>query len=265
MIGKSLRTAFFISIALIISACGDYQKLVKSNDYGEKYDMAVVYFNQGDYYKALELFEAVLPFYRGSEKAEDLNYYYSYCHYHQKDYELAGHYFKRFAKNFPTSKYTEECQFMSAYCKYLLSPTYSLDQTNTLDAINELQLFTDLYPRSERIAECNTLIDNLRAKLEKKAFEIASLYLKMENYNAAITAFNNVLKDFPGTDYKEEIMFNLAKAYYLYAENSIEAKKKERHQSALEAYDAFVTAYPESDYLKQVNNFSKNSRRQVKN
>jgi outer membrane protein assembly factor BamD len=265
MIQNRLKTAFLIFIVLILSACSDYQKLVKSSDFGEKYEMAVVYYNQGDYYRALELFEAVLPFYRGSDKAEDLNYYYSYCHYHQRDYELASHYFKRFAKNFPTSKYTEECQFMSAYCKYLLSPVYSLDQTNTIDAINELQLFIDLYPRSERISECNTLIDNLRGKLEKKAFEIASLYLKMENYNAAITAFNNVLKDFPGTDYKEEIMFNLAKAYYLYAENSIAEKKKERHQSALEAYDAFVTAYPDSEYIKQVNNFSKNSRRQVKN
>ncbi|MDD5695962.1 MAG: tetratricopeptide repeat protein, partial [Bacteroidales bacterium] len=107
--------------------------------------------------------------------------------------------------------------------------------------------------------------DQLRGKLEKKAFEIAKLYLKMENYNAAITAFNNVLKDFPGTDYKEEIMFSLAKAYYLYADNSIEEKKKERHQSAIEAYDAFVAAYPDSEYIKQINNFNRNSRRQVKN
>ncbi len=265
MIGKCLRTISLAFIVLIISSCIGYQKLLKSSDYGEKYEMGIDYFNQGDYYRALELFETVLPFYRGSEQAENLNYYYAYCHFHQRDYELASHYFKRFAKNFPNSKYTEECQFMSAYCKYMLSPAYSLDQTNTMEAINELQLFIDLYPKSERIAECNDLIDRLREKLERKAFGIAKLYLKMENYNAAITAFNNVLKDFPGTDYKEEIMFSLAKAYYLYAENSIDEKKKERHQSAIEAYDAFVTAYPESDYLKQVNNFSKNSRRQVKN
>ncbi|MDD5694598.1 MAG: outer membrane protein assembly factor BamD, partial [Bacteroidales bacterium] len=162
MIPKSLKAIFFGCIALIISSCSNYQQLMKSSDYGEKYEMAVVYYNQGDYYRALELFETVLPFYRGSEKAEDLNYYYAYCHYHQRDYELASHYFKRFAKNFPTSKYAEECQFMSARCKYKLSPTYSLDQTNTLDAINELQLFIDLYPKSERIPECNELIDQLR-------------------------------------------------------------------------------------------------------
>ncbi len=265
MIRKSLKAVFFISIILIISSCSNYQKLLKSPDYGERYEMGVIYYNQGDYYRALELFESVLPFYRGSEKAEDLNYYYAYCHFYQRDYELASHYFKRFAKNFPTSKYAEECQFMSANCKYKLSPTYSLDQTNTLDAINELQLFIDLYPKSERISECNELIDLLRGKLEKKAFEIAKLYLKMENYNASITAFNNVLKDYPGTDYKEEIMFSLAKAHYFYAQNSIEEKKNERHQNAIEAYDAFVAAFPDSEYIKQINNFSKNSRRQVKN
>lgn len=264
MFRKIPKAAFILFLTLFIAACSDYQKLIKSNDYGEKYDMAVLYYNQGDYYRALQLFETVLPFYRGSEKAEDLSYYYAWCHFHQGDYILASYYFKRFTKSFPTSRYAEECQFQSAYCKFLESPVYSLDQTNTLEAINELQLFIDMYPNSERVEECNQLIDNLRGKLERKAFEIASLYLKMENYNAAITAFNNLLKDFPGSSYKEEILYSLAKAHYLYAENSIDEKKEERHQSALEAYDAFVTTYPDSEYIKQVKNFSKNSRRQIK-
>jgi outer membrane protein assembly factor BamD len=255
----------FIGLTIFISSCSKYQKLMKSNDYQEKYEMAVIYYNQGDYYKALQLFDAVLPFYRGSDKAEQLSYYYAYCQYYQGDHILASYYFKRFTKNYPTSKYAEECLYMSAYCKYLESPVYSLDQTSTLEAINELQLFMDIFPNSERIAECNKLIDALRGKLAKKEFEIAKMYLKMEDYLAAITTFDNLLNDFPDTAYKEESLFDLAKAHYYYALNSVETKKKERFQNAVEACDALVASYPESGYIKQVTVYYKSAKKQLSN
>jgi outer membrane protein assembly factor BamD len=154
---------------------------------------------------------------------------------------------------------------MSAYCKYLESPKYSLDQTSTLEAINELQLFLDIFPNSERISECNKLIDELRGKLAKKEFEIAKMYLKMEEYLAAITTFDNLLKDFPDTAYKEESLFDLAKAHYYYALKSVETKKKERFQSAVEACDALIASYPESGYIKQATVYYKNAKKQLSN
>jgi outer membrane protein assembly factor BamD len=72
-----------------------------------------------------------------------------------------------------------------------------LDQENTLKAIESLQLFINLYPKSERVAEASKLIQNLRDKLEKKAFENAKLYFVTgaydpSNYKSAIIAFKNV-------------------------------------------------------------------------
>jgi outer membrane protein assembly factor BamD len=265
MLRKTFSAAFITGLLIITGSCSKYQALLKSNDYGQKYDMGVVYYNQGNYYKALQLFDDVLPFYRGTDKAEQLAYYYAYCHYYQGDNVLASYYFEKFTKSFPNSKYAEECQFMSAKCKYLDSPSYSLDQTNTYEAINDLQLFLDLYPNSERVKECNELIDILRRKLEKKEYEIARLYLKMTNYLSAIVTFNNLLKDFPDTDYREDALFSLTKANYLYATNSIVTKKKERFQNTVEAYDAFVRAFPNSTYLKQADTYYKNSLQQLEN
>ncbi|MDP2423321.1 MAG: outer membrane protein assembly factor BamD, partial [Bacteroidales bacterium] len=205
------RKNVFIALVLLltVSSCSKYQRLVKSTDYEEKYQMAMVFYEQTDYYRALQLFDQLLPFYRGTDRAERLSYYYAYAHYHQRDYVLGSFYFKRFAKTFPRSQFAEECAFMSAYCQYLDSPKHSLDQTNTNEAIKELQLFINMYPQSGRIEECNRLIDNLRAKLELKDMEIARLYFKMENYTAAITAFKNVLKAFPETRFREEIMLSI--------------------------------------------------------
>ncbi len=185
---------YFILIIgfLVLASCSKHQKILKSNDNEVKYEAAVDYYENGDYYRALQLFESLMGVYRGSSKAEQMYYYYAYCYYHQEEYLLASYYFKRYAQSFPKAQRAEECMFMSAYCQYLLSPRYSLDQTNTYEAIKELQLFLDLFPGSDRRETCHQLIDELRAKLEKKDFEIAKQYLKTEHYQAAIKALNNL-------------------------------------------------------------------------
>lgn len=233
-------------------ACSKYQKALKSSDNEKKYEMAMAYYEKGDYLRALQLFDQLIPVVRGTDKAEKLYYAYAHCYYYQEDYILASYYFKQFVKNFPLSEYAEECYFKSAYCMYLDSPRYSLDQTNTYDALKELQLFINMYPNSERIEECNKLIDDLRFKLQKKAFEIAKLYYKMEDYIAAITAFENILKDYPDTDYKEDILYYVILSYYHYADLSIESKKKERYQAAIDSFEKFNTFFPDSDYQKEV-------------
>jgi len=248
---------------LLATSCGKYQRLLKSNDYEEMYQMALVYYNQGDYYRAIQLFDRVIPFYRGTERAEIIAYHYAYAHYKQKDYILASFYFKRFVSTFPRSKHVEEFTFLSAYCKYLDSPTHSLDQTNTKDAIQELQLFINKFPNSERVSEANQLIDDLRSKLELKEMEIARLYYRMENYNAAITTFRNLLKDFPDTDFREEIMFTILKAQYDFANRSIEARKEERYKQTLEAYDNFVAQFPSSIYAREADRIQRNAINQL--
>jgi len=140
---------------------------------------------------------------------------------------------------------------MHSYCYYQDSPEYSLDQTNTLKAINELQLFADQYPQSTRIAQCNKLIDQLRGKLEEKSFQNARLYYNMEDYKAAVTTFRNLLADFPSTQYREEAMFLILKASFLLAENSIEDKRLPRYQETVSAYADFASAYAESKYRKE--------------
>jgi len=249
-----IRKVTIISILLgtvLFFGCSDYQKLLKSDNYEKKYEKAVELYNQGDYYRALQLFDQVIPVYRGKEEAEDLFYYYAYSYYNQEDYVMASYYFKKFANNFPDSERAEEASFMSAYCKYLKSPRPSLDQTKTREAIKELQAFANNYPDSDRIDRVNELIDQLRSKLEKKTYDKAQLYYNMESYEAAVVTYKNLLKEYPDTKYREEALFKILKARYIYARNSIPSKKMERYQDAIEAYDRLMTYYPDSEYKSQ--------------
>jgi outer membrane protein assembly factor BamD len=220
--------------------------------------MAVGYYNKGDYHRALQLFDELLIYYRGNDTSEKINYYNAFCYYGQGDYLQAGYYFLKFTTTFPTSKYTEECLYMSAFCQSLYSPDYSLDQTITVEAIKGLQLFVDQYPKSERVNDCNKLIDDLRGKLEKKSYEVARLYLKIESYPAAVISFKNLLREFPDTRFREDAYFYIFKSQYLYATKSVENKKKERFNASADAYNALLSTYPATKYLNQANVIYKN-------
>lgn len=251
---------FFLSLVVGISACkSKFDQLRASNDVTKKYQEALRLYNNKYYNKALLLFEDLVQRYRGRTEAEDLYYYYAYTNFKLKDYTTARYHFKVFAETYPNSPRAEECRFMSAKCYYLESPVYSLDQQNTVKAIDALQLFINLYPKSERVPAASKLIDDLRGKLELKSYMNAKLFLDLGDYKSAIIAFRNSIKDFPDTKYAEEMEFFSIKAQYLLAKNSFESKQEERFNEVIQLYADFSTKYPISKYLKEASQFKKSS------
>lgn len=252
------------ALVILFSACSKYQQIVKSTDYGLKYEKAVAYYEKKDFYRSLPLFEELLNIYKGTTKAQEIYYYYSYCHYGMGDYLLASYHFKNYTTTFPKGIHAEECQYMNAYCYYKESLPPSLDQETTLKAINEFQLFANLYPESSRITRCNELIDELHFKLETKSYETGKLYYKTQNYKAAIVALNNTLKDFPATRYKDELLFLIVKSNYLLAINSIEEKKAERLQDTIEAYHKYLNFSKDKEYQKDLEKIYQNVQIELK-
>jgi outer membrane protein assembly factor BamD len=139
---------------------------------------------------------------------------------------------------------------------------YSLDQQNSEQAIEQFQLFINHYPQSDKVETCNKLMDVLRAKIETKAFNNAKTFYYSDDYKASASALNNLIRDYPGTAYKEEAMYLILKSYYLYARKSIDTKKPERYKSVTEAHTALLEAFPESKYLKQANSIEADAKRE---
>ena len=253
-----------IIMATAVGCKSKFEKLQASNDTGKKYQEGIRLYNSKKYSKALILFDDLNQKYRGRDEAEDLAYYLAYTNYKLKDYTTSRYQFKVFADTYPNSPKAEECRYMSAYCYYLESPNYTLDQENTVKAIDAMQLFINLYPKSERVAEASKLIQDLRDKLEAKAFGNAKLYLTTggydaQNYRAAVIAFKNVLRDYPDTKYAEEIGYLSIKSQILYSQNSLETKQEERFNEAIALADEFIEDYPSSKYIKEVKDMRKQS------
>jgi outer membrane protein assembly factor BamD len=241
---------FFITW-IFFASCNSFDKLLKSNDYEKKYQAAVKYYKEENYIRAYPLLEELIGIYRGTGKAEEIYYFYCWTNYHMEDYIFAGFHFKNFVKTYPSSQYAEECFYQAAYCHYLQSPKYSLDQTETKSAIDEFQQFADRYPDSKKMPEVNEMVDKLRMKLETKAYEICKQYYKREQYKSAVIAIKNALRDYPGTKYAEELSFLIIKSNFDLAYNSIDSKKQERFNETLESYYKFVDKYPDSIFRKE--------------
>ncbi|MCX7954006.1 MAG: outer membrane protein assembly factor BamD [Bacteroidales bacterium] len=236
----------------LMYSCSEFQKLLKSNDFEMKYQNAIKYYEKGDYFKARSLLEGLENVYKVSDRADKILYYLGQCYFKEHNYYVAAYYFNSVGQRYPLSPYKEEADYMSAYCLYLDSPDYLLDQTSTYKAIDALQEFINTYPHSKYVKHCNEMIDKLRNKLETKSFEAARLYYNMEEYKSAIVSFKNLLEDFPDTQYKEDAYYYIIKASYLHAINSIESKKKERLNSTISEYQKFISEFSNSKYLEEL-------------
>ena len=261
---KKIRTILLVTLtALAISSCSKFSKIQKSQDMEAKYKAAVEYYEKKNYYQALQLFEELVTVFRGTLKAEDTYYYYCMCYYLTGDFTMAAYHFNNFSQTFPNSTKAEEALFLNAYCYYLDSPVSSLDQKNTLDAIRQFQLFINRFPKSEKVAESNVLIDELRAKLEQKDFNNAMLYFKREQYKSAMLAFQNVIKSYPATTYKEECLYYVLVSSFEYAVKSIPSRQAERYKIAMENYIKLIDAYPACRFLRDAEGIYERSKERL--
>ncbi len=257
----------FIYIALstwLLASCSDFRKVMKSSSWEEKYKAALEYYEQKDYYRATVLLEDVLPIIRGTKTAEEAQFYYAYAHYYERKYILSAHYFKQFYETYSRSERAQEAMFMHAYSLYLDAPNPSLDQTSTAEAIQAIQRFINRYPYSEYKERAETVLAETRLKLEQKAYDNARLYYKLSQYKAAIIALDNFQADFPDSDFVEEISFWKLAAQFKLAEQSIQAKQRERYYTTIELYQTFVDRYPESKYVRDAESMYETSLDKVK-
>ena len=165
---------------------------------------------------------------------------------------MAAYYFNAYIQRFPYSEKNEEALFLSALCSVNNSPNWTLDQTETLMAVNNVQEFIDKYPQSSLLDSCNHIIDRLRYKLEFKDYNKVLLYAKTENYRSAVTAADNFISAFSRSIYCEEIKSLAIINCYQLAKNSIESKKNERMEQTIERYRNFAVEFPNSTYLKEL-------------
>jgi outer membrane protein assembly factor BamD len=258
------RLHIVLIILVLLSSCGEYEKLLKSSDFDLKKSRAKEYYEKGEYVKTTELLTQILPRFRATDEAEELNWMNAQAYFGMKDYVMAGGYFKTFIDQFPFGKHAEEANYMAALCDYNISARPELDQENTKNAIEGFKIFLNKFPNSSKVDDCNKRINDLQDKLVEKSYLSAKLYYDMKQYKAAVTALSNSLKEYANTKYREKMMYLKLNSLYLYAEFSLPNKQKERYQAALDDYYSFMEEFPKSTYSRDVSNIFEKTNKYLK-
>jgi outer membrane protein assembly factor BamD len=247
---KSINYIIILFSLAVITSCSDYGKVLKSEDYNKKFELANSYFDLEKYEQSIALYEQVYQRYPKQSEGEVSYFRIGKAYYLTKDYYMGNYFLGQFTARFPFSAKVEEATFLSAMCSVNQSPEKSLDQTDTEIAINSLQQFIDRFPNSELIDSSNHIMDRLRLKLETKSFDAVKLYARTMNYRAAVTSSEIFLANYPVSKYKEDVSYILINNSYLLTKNSIDSKKVERSVQTLERYRNFVAEFPSSKHVK---------------
>lgn len=198
---------------------------------------AIKLYQEEDYEEGVKEFDALILQYPGSSIMDDAQYYLALTRFQREEYILAAYQFSKLIKSMPSSEFLADAQYMLADCYYELSPNFTLDQQYSKKAIEEFQVFIDVFPLNEKVAEAEKKIGELNDKLAMKEYEAAYIYNKMEYYDAALKYYDSVLEIYHDTKYAPLALYNKI--------NILLERKKD--SEALTEAQKFLSKYPQHE------------------
>ena len=253
------NTIILLLTAFVFSSCGNFTNLykhkLKERDYDYMYEAAKEYYVAGQYDKSIQLLNDVITIMKGSDRGEESVYMLGMSYLKNKEYDIAAQTFQQYYTSYPRGTYTERARFYAGKALWISTPEAQLDQSDTYQAIQELQLFLEFYPDSPYRDEAQDIIFEAQDKLVEKEYNAAKLYYNLgtylgNNFQSCVICAQNALKDYPYTKYREDLALLVMKAKYELAYNSVLSKKAERYRDAVDECYAFKNEYSESANVK---------------
>lgn len=265
-----MKKLFILLLPLLLqTGCTQFARVQKSMDFSYKYELAKAYYLEGEYSQASSLLESVLAFMKGTTHAEESLYMLAMCYYEMGDYVTTSSYMNTYCKTYPHGLYAEMARFMSAKALYHDTPDPRLDQSSTVKAIGEIQVFMEYYPYSKYREQAHDMLYELHDRLVEKEYRAAKLYYDLgnymgNNYQACIITAQNALNDYPYTKLREDLAILILRARYSMAKESVEEKMIDRYRDTVDEYYAFKNEYPESKYMKEADKILRESEKALK-
>lgn len=263
------RYGWFLLLAVLLASCGNYQKLMKNASPEKKFSAARNFLQEKDFMRASSLLDDISSYYRGTAMAEDVLFLLAEAYNGQKDYYSASEYYKSYVKNYPRGKFVKESRYMIAVCYYSDSSDPRLDQSSLNKAIDAFAEYIEFYPTDRRVKDAYKCIGEMQDKLAYKGYLNAKLYFNLgvylgNNYRSAILTAQNVLKDYPETQYREELSFLILNSKYKEATYSATAKQKERYSEVIDEYYNYSNEYPDGKHIGAANRILKEAKNVLK-
>jgi outer membrane protein assembly factor BamD len=147
--------------------------------------------------------------------------------------------FREFLSYYPTNRRADYAQYKLGLAHFRQMRGAQRDQTETREAIRELQTFVDRYPNSSLLPEVETKLREARDRLSESDYMVGYFYFRQRWYPGAIIRFRDLLKDDPGYTGRDAVYFYLGEALV----------KQKQEAEALPYYEKLVTEFERSEYL----------------
>lgn len=235
----------YIILSVFIYSCSSSEGSdIKTDDPEQAFRIAKRKFDDKDYLEAIDDFSLIKIKFPGTSVSDKAQFYLADSYYHRDEYILAAYEFESMLKNYPLSPLLPETRYKLGLCYYNLSPKYSLDQEFTRYAIEELELYIELYPEDKNVRDAEKKLNELKDKLAYKYYRTGILYMKMDDYKAASLYFRSVYEEFVDSDWADDAMIGEADAL-------VNAKKNDEAKRVLER---FYKLFPKSTLKSKADN-----------
>lgn len=244
----------------VFSGCQN-DKLIKPGDTVDvAYKKALQQYRAENYRDAAQAFETVISTARGTDYARSSYYYLAESYFKSEQYLLAADTYNRYISLYPQDDRREEVAFKSALSYFNMSPRYKLDQQYTRQAIERFRIFLSQFPNSEYADQAGVYLSEMRSKLAHKNYEAAQLYMRLDQYEAAIVYYDLTVNQYPETEWAEQALVREIAAYNEYASRSVQASQRERYQKAIDTYETYLQLFPNGNNRSQAEENVDNAR-----
>jgi len=152
---------------------------------------------------------------------------------------LAINEFREFLSFYPTNARADYAQYKLGLGHFRQMRGPQRDQTETREAVRELQTFVDRYPSSSLMPEVRAKLREAKDRLSESSFLVGYFYFRQRWYRGSIERFKQILNEDAAYTHRDAVYFYLAESLV----------KEKREAEALPIFERLVREFEQSEHL----------------
>lgn len=202
-----------LGAATILSACGPKTPPLTRLEPDALYERGMSAFQAEQYGRAIAPLQLFAQQQLGDARVPTALFSLGRAHVERREYLPAITEFQRLVTDYPTHELAPEGRFGMCDAYVRLSPRPTLDQEYTYAAIAHCQSVAELFPGTDHGTTAAASVSDLRGKLAAKTFQSGLFYFRRRAFDAAVVYFEDVVTQFPQTEYAPAALLKLAESY----------------------------------------------------
>jgi outer membrane protein assembly factor BamD len=154
---------------------------------------------------------------------------------------LAINEFREFLSFYPTNPRADYAQYKLGLAHFRQMRGPQRDQSETREAIRELQLFVDRFPSSSLMPEVRAKLRDAKDRLSESNFLVGYFYFRQRWYRGSIQRFKQILDEDAAYTHRDDVYFYLAESL----------ARDTRVAEALPYFERLVNEFEQSEHLAE--------------